>query len=64
MFGGPFIVVSNRSMSVQPTLMWAAANRSGRSMIARPMRMPPALPPSPHSLAGEVYFCFRNPKKL
>jgi hypothetical protein len=33
----------------------AAPKRSGRSVIARPMVMPPALPPSPARWAGEVY---------
>ena len=52
MLGGPFIVVSKRSMSVQPTEICAAAKRSGRSVIARPMRMPPALPPCAGQLRG------------
>ena len=33
----------------------AAANSSGRSVIARPTRMPPALPPLMPSLAGVVH---------
>ena len=36
-----------------------AAKRSGRSVIVRPIRMPPALPASlAEDLPGEVYFCF------
>jgi hypothetical protein len=47
MFGTPFVVVSTRMQSSAPTSISAAVNRSGRSVIARPIRMPPALPPCP-----------------
>jgi hypothetical protein len=43
-----------RVVSITPTAGTAAANRSGRSVIARPTKMPPALPPLIASRCGEV----------
>ena len=43
-------------MSRTPTLGRATAKRSGRSVIALPTRMPPALAPLMASRVGEVYF--------
>src|ERR1700733_5000282 len=37
-----------------PTLQIAAANKSGRSVMARLIKTPPALVPSPASFFGEV----------
>src|SRR5207302_7537525 len=52
---GPFGEFSIRSAFAQGTLQIAAPNSSGRSVIARPIRMPPALVPSPNSRGGLVY---------
>ena len=57
MFGTPLGVVSARTMSSAPTDGITAANRSGRSVIARPTRMPPALPPQIARRAGFVQPC-------
>jgi hypothetical protein len=42
----PFARVSGRNESTLPTAITAAPNRSGRSVIVRPTKTPPALPPS------------------
>src|SRR3954471_17939740 len=57
MFGMPLAVASARIMSSAPTPGTTAAKRSGRSVIARPTRMPPALRPMMPSRALVVYFC-------
>ena len=54
MFVGPFDVNSRRIAFAHPTLHTAAANRSGLSVMARLMRIPPALVPVPASLWGRV----------
>ncbi len=53
-FTGPFGGFSMRTAFAHGTLQIAAPNRSGRSVIARPIRMPPALVPSPNRCAGLV----------
>src|SRR5947208_16225846 len=54
MLGGPLGDSSTRTASDMPTSSSAAANRSGRSVMPRPIVMPPALPPSPASRAAAV----------
>src|SRR5215831_4677709 len=56
-FTGPFGVNSIRIAFAQPTLQIAARNKSGRSVIARLIKIPPALVPVPDSLSGLVYLC-------
>src|SRR5580700_9315875 len=55
---GPLKLNSNRMALAQPTLQMAAAYRSGLSVIALVIRMPPALVPQPDNLDGWVYPCF------
>src|SRR5438309_3123871 len=52
---GPLAENSIRSAFAQPTLQIAALNKSGRSVIARLIRIPPALVPVPASFSGLVY---------
>src|SRR5205085_2234597 len=54
-FTGPLGVNSIRIAFAQPTLQIAARNRSGRSVIARLIKIPPALVPVPVSFSGLVY---------
>jgi len=54
-FTGPLGVNSIRIAFAHPTLQIAALNRSGRSVIARLIRIPPALVPVPASFSGLVY---------
>jgi len=54
MLGTPLGLVSARTMSSKPTSGTTTANRSGRSGIASPTRMPPALPPQIASFEGWV----------
>ena len=55
MLGTPFDEDSARIMSDTGTCPTAAPNRSGRSVIARPTKMPPALPPMIESLSVDVH---------
>src|SRR4030095_11993069 len=55
MFGMPLAVDSKRSASDTGTTSTAAPKSSGRSVIERPTKIPPALPPMIDSFAGEVY---------
>src|SRR6266404_5341685 len=52
---GPLGENSRRIAFAHPTLQTAAANKSGRSVMARLMRIPPALVPVPASFWGLVY---------
>src|SRR6266704_3772826 len=54
-FTGPLAENSIRNAFAHPTLQIAARNRSGRSVMARLMRIPPALVPVPPSFSGLVY---------
>ena len=54
MLDTPFAVVSALNGFSIPTLDMPTANQSGRSVIARPIIIPPALSPSPASFDGEV----------
>src|SRR5215472_15575912 len=54
-FTGPFGENSIRMAFAHPTLQIAARNKSGRSVIARLIKMPPALVPVPASFSGLVY---------
>src|SRR4029450_3765130 len=54
-FGMPLAVDSKRSASATGTTSTAAPKSSGRSVIERPTKMPPALPPMIDSFAGDVY---------
>src|SRR5215472_18237656 len=57
MLGTPLDVNSQRSASDTGTSSTAAPNKSGRSVIERPTKMPPALPPMIESLGVELYLC-------
>ena len=46
-----------RTRSDTGTSSIAAPKRSGRSVIDRPTKMPPALPPMIASFGGDVYLC-------
>src|ERR1035441_2914147 len=52
---GPLGENSSRIAFAHPTLQMAAANKSGRSVMARLIRIPPALVPVPPSFWGLVY---------
>src|ERR1017187_4380734 len=52
---GPLGENSPRIAFAHPTLQTAAANKSGRSVMARLIRIPPALGPVPPSFRGLVY---------
>src|SRR4030095_2384179 len=52
---GPFENSSILIGFITPTKGTATANKSGRSVMARPIRIPPALPPTIPNFAGEVY---------
>src|SRR5436190_22281559 len=55
MLGTPLADDSMRTMSDAGTCATAAPKRSGRSVIARPTKMPPALPPMIESLSVDVH---------
>src|SRR5262249_42603184 len=59
-FTGPLGENSRRMALAQPTLHTAAPKRSGRSVIARLIRIPPALVPVPPSFAGLVKTFFTS----
>src|SRR5690554_3835139 len=54
-FAGPFGVNSKRSAFIAPTSGIATLYRSGLSVIALPINIPPALAPSHPILLAEVY---------
>ena len=51
----PLGLFSPRNGLLTGTLLMATANKSGRSVMALPIKMPPALVPSPISFFAEVY---------
>jgi hypothetical protein len=55
---GPFGVVSKRTVFNRPTEILAALNKSGLSVIALPIKIPPALPLEIPIYLGLVYFSF------
>jgi hypothetical protein len=57
MLGTPLEENSIRIESDTGTSSTAAPKRSGRSVIARPTKMPPALPPMIAIFGAEVYLC-------